>query len=174
MEEWRPVVGYEGRYEISSEGRVRAWIPRYRERPPVTPRILCPNHGIAGRYDGVTVCDGHGGQRKRTIHQLVAEAFCGARPPGAEVRHLDGNPTNNHADNLAWGTRLENMADAKRHGTMQHGADRHNARLTDLDVVHVRQLSDAGLGRRELSLMYGVSCACIGHVVRRDHWKHVA
>lgn len=110
----------------------------------------------------------------RTIHQLVTEAFVGPRPTGSEVRHLDGNPANNRASNLAWGTRRENMADARRHGTLVQGARCHMARLTELDVVHVRQLFDAGLGLREMATMYGVSVACVGHVVRRDRWKHVA
>ena len=63
------------------------------------------------------------GRRKRLkVHALVATAFLGARPsPAHEVRHLDGNPLNNAAENLAWGTRAENAADRERHGRTSRG-----------------------------------------------------
>jgi HNH endonuclease len=51
------------------------------------------------------------------LHSLVLECFVGPRPPGMECRHLDGNPSNNALENLAWGTRSENRADQVRHGT---------------------------------------------------------
>lgn len=54
------------------------------------------------------------------VHQLVAELHIGAGKPGQEVRHLDGNPANNHVSNLAWGTRSENVLDAVRHGTYRN------------------------------------------------------
>ena len=47
-----------------------------------------------------------------------------------EVRHLDGNSRNDSAENLAWGTRLENMRDMRRHGT------HHNAQKTHCKNGH--------------------------------------
>lgn len=59
----------------------------------------------------------YAGRHNWPIHQLVALAFVGPRPsPVHEVRHLDGNPANNDASNLAWGTRSENAMDRVRHG----------------------------------------------------------
>ncbi len=50
------------------------------------------------------------------VHILVAEAFLGPAPfPEAEVRHIDGKPGHNVWTNLAWGTRSQNLADAKWH-----------------------------------------------------------
>jgi hypothetical protein len=44
------------------------------------------------------------------VHQLVCEAFHGPKPtPAHEVLHGDENGLNNHADNLSWGTRKENL-----------------------------------------------------------------
>lgn len=54
---------------------------------------------------------------RRKVHQLVAEAFHGARPTlEHEVRHLNGDPLDNRADNLAWGTRSDNAKDRVSHG----------------------------------------------------------
>lgn len=59
-----------------------------------------------------------GKRRKLRVHTLVALAFHGERPsPQHQVRHLDGTRTNNHANNLRWGTISENAMDRQRHGT---------------------------------------------------------
>ena len=50
------------------------------------------------------------------VHRLVLETFVGPSN-GMEVRHIDGNPLNNVVSNLAWGTRKEQIADQKAHGT---------------------------------------------------------
>jgi hypothetical protein len=59
--------------------------------------------------------DGRGGSI--LTHRVVARAFHGEPPHGAEVRHMDGDPANNRASNLRWGTSSENKFDAVRHGT---------------------------------------------------------
>jgi hypothetical protein len=56
--------------------------------------------------------------RSRPVHQLVLEAFVGARPtPKHESRHLDGDSSNNRPGNLEWSTHAENNRDRVRHGT---------------------------------------------------------
>lgn len=54
------------------------------------------------------------------VHRLVARTFIGPCPPGLEVRHKDGDPTNNHVDNLEYGTRAQNMQDRVKHGNNPH------------------------------------------------------
>lgn len=55
-----------------------------------------------------------GDNKWQYVHAVVCSAFHGPRPPGMEVRHLDGNSLNNNAENLAWGTRADNCRDDKR------------------------------------------------------------
>lgn len=109
-EEWRPVPGYDGVYEVSNLGNVRSWT--HRKRGAVMKQAF-------GTHGYLTVCvrgiDGR--TRRSTVHTLVAAAFIGPRPDGTETRHLDGNPTNNHALNLAYGTHAENQLDSVRHGS---------------------------------------------------------
>jgi hypothetical protein len=106
-EQWRPVPGFEGKYEVSDLGRVKSlrWTP---------PRILRPG---PSNYGHLSVALGQ--RNTRMIHQLVLLAFVGPRPPGQEARHLDGDPANNRLDNLCWGTRGDNIRDAVRHGTWE-------------------------------------------------------
>lgn len=57
-------------------------------------------------------------QRHLCLAQLVLTHFDRPRPfPEAQARHKDGNPFNNHIDNLEWGTAKQNSDDKKRHGT---------------------------------------------------------
>lgn len=132
IEKWRPVVGFEGLYEVSDLGRVasfptRTWPGR---------RILRPSHHVRGGYLFVNLRhDGRSYHRK--VHHLVCEAFNGPRPEGTMTRHLDGDHLNNTPANLAWGTGSENQYDKVRHG--RH----HNAIKTECKNGH--PLSGANL-----------------------------
>src|SRR5690554_3506076 len=109
---WTPVPGY----EICRDGTILSHATNWRgygSRP-----ISWADDGSG--YPAVRMTEPNGRRRKFKVHQLVCRAFHGERPTAShEVRHLDGNPMNNHADNLAWGTRSENALDRSRHGT-QH------------------------------------------------------
>jgi hypothetical protein len=73
------------------------------------------------------------------VHTLVALAFLGHRPPGAEVRHLNGNAHDNRVENLCYGTSSENSRDtvqngnhfqaSKTHCTKGHAYDEANTYL---------------------------------------------
>ena len=121
-EEWRDVPGFRGCYQVSSLGRVRSLLCGQ-------PRIRKPYlHNTSGsmRYRRITISvPGSRAKLGRYVHEWVASAFHGPRPPEAEVRHLDGDSLNNCADNLAWGSRAENMADAVAHGTIYNSRKTH-------------------------------------------------
>lgn len=116
-EEWRPVVGFEGCYEISNKGRVRS-----------VPRVVLKSNGrqhsvrgkiLAQKFNRHYWCAklSLGGiLYTRTVHLLVCEAFHGPRPEGAVVRHLNGDYVDNRPENLRWGTWAENTADMISHG----------------------------------------------------------
>lgn len=104
-EQWKPVIGWEPYYEVSSLGRIR--------------RIGGKVRAQYANPDGYrTVAVSGGGARKTlSVHAAVVEAFSGPRPPGLVCRHMDGNPANNVAGNLQWGTQSENQYDKRGHGT---------------------------------------------------------
>lgn len=100
-EEWRPVLGWEGRYDVSSLGRVRS----VRQR-----RLMTPNAN-AGGYLVVSLHRG-GKKTNRLVHRLVADAFLPADLARPRVNHIDGGKLNNAAVNLEWCTDLENTQHA--------------------------------------------------------------
>jgi len=64
------------------------------------------------------------GRRKYAIHTLVLEAFVGPCPEDLDCcRHLNGNKTDNHVDNLCWGTDVENAQDAAKHRKMREAGE---------------------------------------------------
>lgn len=112
---WRPIVGFESHYSISERGDVMRTARGQRTKPG---RIL--RHGTHRQGYGIVNLFVDGRNHTRLVHRLVAETFLGAAPAGKPlVRHLDGNPSNNHVSNLAWGDELENKADAAFH--KEHG-----------------------------------------------------
>lgn len=126
VEEWRPVPGGLP-YEVSSFGRLRS-LPRTVVRSNGAPqrvagRVLRLNPNEAGHLTASFSVLGE--RRGVKVHWVVAEAFHGPRPAGMEIRHLDGDPTNNRAVNLRYGTRSENCQDRVWHGTHTNAAKTH-------------------------------------------------
>ena len=116
-EEWRPVPGSEGIYWASSLGRI---ISFKRPKPvELKPRPNKRGYLIVHLYGHPEL------NRKQGKHQIIAATFCDREPGQDEVRHLDDNPQNNRADNLAWGTHAENMWDAVRNGVHPHAKKTH-------------------------------------------------
>ncbi|EJD0489927.1 NUMOD4 motif-containing HNH endonuclease [Salmonella enterica] len=108
---WKPAPGFEDRYEVSNQGRVRSIDRRVRlvAHGKETTRFAKGQLLRAGtcRSGHLSVALGKG--NSRMVHQLVLEAFVGPRPAGQEVLHLNHNPKDNRLSNLKYGTRSENI-----------------------------------------------------------------
>ena len=114
IEDWRPVVGFEGLYEVSNRGGVRSLdrvLLRGRHPIALKGRMLLGTVSVRG-YSVVSLRQPGQSQQKRYVHQLVAIAFLVREPQHTEVNHLDGDKQNNTVANLEWCTREENMAHA--------------------------------------------------------------
>jgi hypothetical protein len=108
------------------------------------------------------------------VHYLILITFIGARPPGSECRHLDGNPLNNRSDNLCWGTPTENTLDRIRHGRIAKGNDHSMAKLNSDQVREIRlRFGAGGVTKNDLAIEYGVTRTVIRNVITRQAWKHV-
>lgn len=144
---WKPVVGFEGLYEVSNLGRVRSFARGAKGR------ILRPGKSSGGHFSVVL-----GRGNTRTVHSLVADAFIGPRPPGREVRHKDGKHLNNVNTNLEYATRSRNTQDKKWHdGAVGYV-------LKPADVIDIkRRLGPLGMGAI-LAAEYGVAQSTISAI----------
>lgn len=110
-EVWKECPSLEG-YEVSNFGKVRN---------AKTGHILKTNYQRTSRYETVTVgtkkihCD---------IHRLVAAAFIDNPEHKTQVNHIDGDKSNNRADNLEWCTGSENMKHAFCNGLLNNCSKR--------------------------------------------------
>lgn len=114
--------GYVGLYEVSDQGRVRSLDrveqsgDRRRRRAGRVLRQRVDSFWRNGGYAAVGLYV-NGVETSRAVHVLVCEAFHGPQPADKPlVRHLNDQSLDNRAENLAWGTSAENIADAFRNG----------------------------------------------------------
>ena len=112
-EEWRPIKGYEGLYEVSNMGRVKS--------------LYCGKTRILKQdtnQGGYMVVDLHKNRtsNRKLVHRLVATAFIRNSNSYKIINHKDGNKKNNTIDNLEWCTWSYNTKHAYHNGLMNSEA----------------------------------------------------
>lgn len=109
-EEWRPVKGYEGLYEISDKGRVKSF-----KRPGNwKTKILKNTKNIDGYF--TVVLSKNKNKKTAFIHKLIASAFIDNPENKPIVCHKNDIKDDNSIGNLYWGTHKENSRDSIRNG----------------------------------------------------------
>jgi hypothetical protein len=97
-EEWRPIVGYEGKYEVSDLGRVKSFA-RYKDG-----RILKPSPNKDG-YLHIILCNK--GQKTCLVHRLVLQTF-NTTEEELDCDHVNFIKNDNRLVNLRWATISQN------------------------------------------------------------------
>lgn len=160
MENWRPVVGHEGEYEVSDLGRVRSLERKARagrgERV-VPARILKP--GKMNKYGHCSVAIGKG--NSRCVHDLVLEAFVGPRPPGQEARHLNLDGGDNKLSNLTYGTKSQNGKDVTANG---------RRRVTYAQADEIRARRAAGESNKSLAEAFNMSKSNVSYITTGKYY----
>jgi len=114
MEIWKDVIGYEGLYQVSNYGRVKALSKQKVIRNNIsffTKEIILKQGTDCGYKKVVLTKESKRSTKK--VHRLVASAFLGDEP-NLCVNHIDSNRSNNNLENLEWLTHLENIRHARR------------------------------------------------------------
>jgi hypothetical protein len=159
-------------YRVSDDGRVQCRLRRGPNPRGFTDwRELKPTLRSDGYLKVSMRIDGR--QRQRLVHTLVAEAFLGPKPPANDVRHLDGDKTNNRLSNLAYGTRAENVADTRRHGRLKIGERHAGAKMDEAKVRELRRMRADGWSFGRLASRFGIAVVTAFNIATHRTWSHV-
>jgi hypothetical protein len=119
---WKPVVGYEGKYEVSNMGRVKSLnFARKGEEGIMKPNFTIKKNGylfVNLRKNGKT--------KGRLIHRLVYDAFCGNLPKFVVTQKGDERMELNHINEIKTDNRVENLELITCRQNNNHGT--HNER----------------------------------------------
>ena len=107
-------------------------------------------------------------------HNLALRLTAGPPPPD-KTYALHSCTQNRKCSNpvhLRWGDAADNGGDRVEQGTLLHGISNGSSKLTDAQVLKIREKYEAGNGQ-ELADEYGVSRQTIRRIVKRINWKHI-
>jgi hypothetical protein len=169
MEQWKWAPNFEGRYEVSTEGRVRSYLRG-------KPKLLALTHDPRGYIPLNLVGDGF--HKRYWLHRLVAETFIPNPSGRKEINHKNGIKSDCRVTNLEWVSRSQNIRHAYEKGLIptigQRGARNFNTKLTEEKVIEMRRLYDEReLTQKELAAMYQVSHLTAHRILRHLSWTHI-
>ena len=167
-EQWRPVVGYEGLYEVSNYGRVKTLFKG-------VSKIRKPVFTNKPGYFGVNLYKENVSRLIR-IHVLVARAFVPNPENKPVVNHKDANKRNNQVSNLEWVTQSENLRHAYDIGLQKIGCEHWNSKFTEEQIRYIRETcipGDLEFGISALARKFGVNIATISEMYHGKTYKKV-
>jgi hypothetical protein len=123
-------------------------------------------------YFMVATCH-EGKVQMHAVHRLVIRAFLGLPDKGMQTCHNDGNPANNHIDNLRYDTVINNHKDKQKHNTIRCGEKCAWATTNNESVIAMRNRRAAGESLPSIAKDYNMSKANISRICRGELWKHV-
>ena len=163
---WKDIVGYEGRYVVSSNGRVKA---TYDALAYDGHRILKP--AISKGYKRVTLCLPNSNERAFSVHFLVAQAFIANPENKFTVNHKNFIKGDNRVENLEWFTQQEQVQHAIKAGVNKcRGETNGSAKLTN---EKVKEIFYGKLSSRKTAKLYGVTKGIVLKIRDRTIWKHL-
>ena len=179
MEMWKAIKDYEGLYEVSNFGRVRALartiinknglLQRYPEK------FLKFDIADAGssKYHRATLSKDHI-TKKYSVHRLVAETFIKNEFNKPCVNHINGIKTDNRIENLDWCTHKENTEHSLKNDLRKTGCNHKQSKLSLKDIEYIRKnykYRDEEFSGKKLSEKFNVSHTCISQIIKNKTYR---
>lgn len=167
---WKPVLGYEGKYEASDSGEIK----RIGAGRGVKPNRILKQSNHKQGYKAVGLHRDNLDQHL-LVHRVVYEAFNGPIPPGFEINHKDGSKINNHISNLECVTRTVNIRHAMNSGLINNdGENNPMAKLTNEIVREVKRLyKPKEVGYKKVGQILGIKWESVRDIIKERKWKSI-
>lgn len=162
---WKPVVGFEGAYEVSSLGKLKRIADACGTH---TGRIV--RCSVVRRGYIRTALSYKSKITWQFVHRIVAMAFIPNPENKPCVNHIDCCPSNNKVSNLEWVTYRENTTHAQENNRIIVGEQCTFTKLKSSDILLIRSSS---LSVEELAEKFGVHPQTIKKVISKKTWKHI-
>lgn len=166
MEIWKPIVDLDGKYEASTDGRIRHSITKH-----IKAQIF-DGHYYKFGYDYYL-------NHKRLrgwyrVHKAVAETFIPNPDKKPTVNHIDGDHANNAVENLEWATAKEQSVHAAQVLRRQCGENHYNAKFTNSEVKEMRRLFEKeNMTVKEIAERYHINSNQARRIVKYERWKNI-
>jgi hypothetical protein len=109
---------------------------------------------------------------KTRYAHIIVYMYCNTDyNPKLDVRHTCGHPWCVKPNHLIQGTRKENMADARRHGTLATRERHGRSKLTEEQVQDIRGFRSIGMTLKSIANMYGITFQQVSNICREHSWK---
>jgi hypothetical protein len=180
---WKPIVGYDGRYLVSSIGRIKSSEVIITERTTSGKRnnikgiLLKTSKGRLYYQIGLTK---EYIRKTFYVHRIVAKAFIFNPKNKPCINHIDGDKLNNRVENLEWCTRSENTIHAYRTHLFPDfhnvGSNSGRSKLSEESALTIRETFDNMDGIKfhriiDLSEVFGVSRSTLDRIISGYGWK---
>jgi hypothetical protein len=176
-EVWKDVSGYKGIYMVSNFSRVRSINHKVccsngRSRIQVG-RIITSHLNKKG-YLQVSLSN-KGKILHTFVHRLSSIAFIPNPENELQVNHINGIKTDNRIENLEWCTNRENQLHAVKNNLINpnSGEKHHNSKLTNKQVVRIRELHKTGITNIKLALYYNISATAMSKILRNETYINI-
>jgi len=169
----KPIPGFPN-YVVSADGVVysnRVYGSKTRRTGPWW--VMKPKTRAKYKHTYVDLFREVGKPERFFVHQLVLLAFVGPCPEGEEVRHLNDVGNDNRLENLEYGTRKENLADAMRNGKLKLGEDRARSRRTNEKIREIKRLLRNGVRSVDIARAMHETPKFVIKIKRGEIWRTI-
>ena len=161
--EWRPVDGFEGLYIVSNQGEIIS-LPRNGKTGKTLGQVMMPNgYMMASLFKD-------GSYTSELVHRIVAKAFCPNPLLKTHVNHMNGDRSDNRADNLQWVTPVENEEHKREVLGNRNSPHPSVRRLTDDQALAINRSNKSCI---ELAKEFGVSKTTIRNIKNGRIYREV-
>lgn len=160
------------KYQVSNYGRVKS----FNDYHTSGSGRFVKSWKVPNGYLVVQLCDGSKRRRVVQVGRLVLENFYSKKNMDKlECNHKDTNKLNNHLSNLEWVTASDNIKHSYASGARKpnHGEKCNFSKLTEADILAIRELASNGVSNKEIAETYKTAPTNISKIVLRKRWKHI-